>query len=146
MLSKTGCLKEQSFYTGKKAQKATVAKYTKKKYLLPVVKTTPNYILQNKITRGWSIITLGEKKELIMNITGGTFLGIPFGTKVHTDSNKICFKNTIQARQMGFTTYITSYSNLSRAKWKVAENERYERDYWEDYKESLKKEFDFLHF
>lgn len=132
LLSRSGCLKQWSEYTGAKNRYNLLKPITTKCMgLLPTRRTVTNYILPNKITRKWEVSR--DNKGIIMNVTGGTFFYIPFNTKVQMCSQYIKFKDTLynHDKTMGFTTYIVLSGDIKKAASKIRMSEAYEREYYE---------------
>ena len=142
MLERKMCLKVYSVYSGKKREynvmKQALENSNKKdedaiimgRILLPVVRTSDTYIVEEKITCRWVITN--DYSGITMSISGGNFIYIPFGVKIFGCSEKFYFKQPQRKTLPAHTTYIvgSSYAKgINEIEW----NELYERDYAMDF-------------
>ena len=141
MLERKKCLKVYSVYSGRKKEynvmKQALENTNKDedamimgRILLPVVRTSDTYIVQEKIKFPWVITQ--DYSGITLSISGGNFIYIPFGTKIFGCSEKFYFKEAQRITLPAHTTYIVG-SSYEKGLREIEWNEFYERDCASDF-------------
>lgn len=91
MLERKGSLQTFCVYSGKGREYSLLKDvFKREKLYLPVVKSDPCFIHPNKITTSWR--ESNSKEGISMSISGGSFLYIPYNTKIKYHSEKMEWK------------------------------------------------------
>lgn len=130
LLERKKMLKEWSVYSGAQREYGLLKPVVKPKpgsFMLPVVRTVDTYMSKSKIIHPWEMVQSGA--GISMTISGGSFLHIPFGTRVYTSSEKLLWKNSNWISLRPFTSIITG-GNIEIGEYSIRDNELFEKDYW----------------